>query len=283
MKSLLGTGLAFTVLAGSASAQLPESSSFAVEGLVLGTATGGGASSVGVAAFPAVQAAGATDLASAGFTAEVGFLGAFDPLDVDRPLVFAITPSFGPMEGGTPITVHGLGLDDPSVTLGIDGQPATGVIVDSGTQLSAVSPIGDSGPHGVEVQTSLGADTFDDGFVHTPAILVAPFGVLGCTLETRNFGPVGGLFRLYFSFSTGVTPLPPYGTLLLGPNPAAVFSFGPLGVYPGPDGVLELDLNLITNPALAGSTVYWQTLSIVSLVPVDIRLTNAQATALYDL
>lgn len=264
------------LLAGAATAQVAQSANFQLEGFELASVAGG-VCDVGVAAFTSATGVGGTGLASSSFGAEVGFLAVHDPASDVLPAVFHVDPAYGPMEGGTSITVCGVhydlaGLAGP-LTVEVGGVPATDVVVLSDTTLTATVPSGASGPHDVQVTSVLGSTNRVGGFLHTPALTATPYGTLGHPVEIENYGPVGGFFDLYYSSVQTNIPLPPFGTLLIGPFP---FIAGLTTVpYPAPDGVQSFEYDVPTNPNLIGKSLYLQSVAVVSLAPVDIRLTNA--------
>ncbi|MBV8194741.1 MAG: IPT/TIG domain-containing protein, partial [Candidatus Dormibacteraeota bacterium] len=114
------------------------------------------------------------------------------------PSLSSISPAGGPVVGGTQVTVTGTGFaSDASVSFG--GAPATNVIVDSPTSITATSP-SVNGPASVDVVVTTfggatpitGADSFSYG---APAIdSVSP-----------NAGPLAGGTLVYI-FGHGFTP-----------------------------------------------------------------------------
>lgn len=71
------------------------------------------------------------------------------------PTVTGISPDAGPTSGGTPVTITGTGFV-PDATVSFGPLLAAGWTVDSGTQITAVSPP-NSGPVGVTVTTGQGS------------------------------------------------------------------------------------------------------------------------------
>jgi IPT/TIG domain-containing protein/Big-like domain-containing protein/BACON domain-containing protein/3-keto-disaccharide hydrolase/beta-xylosidase-like protein len=88
---------------------------------------------------------------------------------VDTSVVTAtgITPSSGPTTGGTTVQITGTGFT-AGTTVTIGGVAATGVVVNSNTLLTAVTPAGSSGPKNVVVTTSAGSATITSGFSYAP-------------------------------------------------------------------------------------------------------------------
>jgi hypothetical protein len=129
----------------------------------------------------------------------------------------------------------------------------------------------------VTVSSSFGSGELSGAFLHTPAVVTPPSALLGTVLDIADYGPVGSIYQVNFSpFETSI-PLPPYGTLLIGPT--SVFALALL-VYPGPDGVGTLPLFLPEDPTLSGVTLHFQSLAVISLSPLDARLTNRSSTLL---
>jgi hypothetical protein len=60
--------------------------------------------------------------------------------EFSQRLPFTITPSSGPSAGGTAVTIAGTDFED-GATVTIGGQPATGVVVASFSQITATSPL----------------------------------------------------------------------------------------------------------------------------------------------
>jgi formylglycine-generating enzyme required for sulfatase activity len=82
--------------------------------------------------------------------------------------VVSVAPSVGPLAGGIPIAIKGVGLDDvASVTIG--GVPADHVVgVDSTTVIALVPPSKSIGSRDVVVTTTAGTATLSGGFLYSP-------------------------------------------------------------------------------------------------------------------
>lgn len=274
-------GLASCVLfaSGVASAQLPASPNWTIQDWQLASA-GGPESSLGYAAHAALLWAGAHTV-SPSYVAEIGFLGAHDPEPTNAPVVFSITPHHGPQQGGSAIALSGIHFDKfgvgPSFTLTIGGVPATAVTVVSNTQVTATAPPGAMGPANVVASTSLGSDSVPGGFIYTPAVVASPTAVPGGSIQVRNYGPLGALFDLWWSPITTFIPLPPYGTILIGPTPATKQASG---FYTGPDGINTKTFPVPSGPGLSGLQVHFQSVSIVVTPTLTIQLTNRSTSTL---
>src|SRR5262249_43712347 len=178
---------------------------FRFDGVVLDSG-GGGTASLDYAVYVSLWDPTAGPLLSANFGAGLGFLEDSDPQPTNAPVVFGITPDFGPKAGGTSITATGLNCAKsgagPSVTLDVGGSRATGVNVASNTLLTANVPAGAKGPQDVTVASSFGSSLSSGGFIYTPAITTTPNAVQGGTVTIRNYGEGGNVFNNYVS---GVT------------------------------------------------------------------------------
>ena len=106
---------------------------------------------------------GSVDLASVRI--ETGALTAADvtnnfdigvPGQFTVPAVTGVNPNTGPISGGTPVTITGTGFTG-ATTVTFGGKPATGVVVDSPTQITAIDPAATSaGMVNVLVTTATG-------------------------------------------------------------------------------------------------------------------------------
>ncbi len=72
------------------------------------------------------------------------------------PTITSISPSYGPVIGGTTVVITGTNFAAPA-TVTFNGQPATNVSVDSDTQITATLPAGVAGPAVVVVNTPNGS------------------------------------------------------------------------------------------------------------------------------
>ncbi len=90
-----------------------------------------------------------------------------------QPFVTSISPTAGPMNGGTIVTITGLDLTGATVVV-FGGTPTTNLVIDSSTQITATSPPHTPGTVDVTVVTPVGtsATTAADQFS-----FVAPSGI----------------------------------------------------------------------------------------------------------
>ncbi|NBM17905.1 IPT/TIG domain-containing protein [Streptomyces sp. GC420] len=91
--------------------------------------------------------------------------GGFTYLAPTPPTATSITPTSGPVAGGTPFAIVGSNLTGASVTVG--GVAATGVLVDAtGTVLFGITPAGAAGNAAVVVTTPAGSANVAGGFTY---------------------------------------------------------------------------------------------------------------------
>jgi hypothetical protein len=83
---------------------------------------------------------------------------------IGPPSFSSIEPSFGPQEGGTPITIIGEGFE-PTTTVRLGGAPATNVVVYDSRLLTAIAPAGPPGVAAIELANSTGTTTVDGVFI----------------------------------------------------------------------------------------------------------------------
>ncbi|MGP3991633.1 IPT/TIG domain-containing protein [Streptomyces sp. 3N207] len=152
------------------------------------------------------------------------------------PTVSAISPTSGPVAGGTPFTITGANLAGATVLFG--GVPAVGVTVDpTGNSLTGVTPPGlGAGNVTVTVISPAGTANVPGGFTYDavaptaatitpnsgPAAGGTPFVIAGTGLQ-------GGSVTIGGSPATGVT-VDPTGTLLFGTTPAGAVGNQPVVV-----------------------------------------------------
>ncbi len=105
---------------------------------------------------------------------------------MDAPTVSGISPSAGPLIGGTLVTIAGAGFTG-ATAVDFGASPATNVMVVSDTTLTAVSPAGSLGSVPVTVTAPGGTSTSSMApqFTYLPAPVVS-------LLSTPNFGPAAG-------------------------------------------------------------------------------------------
>ncbi len=123
-------------------------------------------------ALTAVAPAGSAGTVDVTVTTSAG-TSAITPADqftyVAPPTVTGVTPANGPAAGGTTVTIAGTGFVAGS-TVRVGSLPATGVVVDSATRITATTPAG-SGVADVTVTTPYGTSPTSsaDHFTYTPA------------------------------------------------------------------------------------------------------------------
>jgi IPT/TIG domain-containing protein/VCBS repeat protein len=83
------------------------------------------------------------------------------------PVLASISPGTGPAAGGTTITLRGTGFTAPSaLVVQVGDGTATGVARVDGETLTAVTPLGSSGPADVSVRTQDGSSTLAGAFTY---------------------------------------------------------------------------------------------------------------------
>jgi hypothetical protein len=130
---------------------------------------------------------------------------------VPPPAVGSVVPNFGPLAGGTPITITGTGFR-AGATVTVGGNPATSVNFVSATTLTAVTPAGSAGAANVQVtNTDAQSGSLAGGFTYLapPTVtLVSPAtgdgaGGTSVTVTGTNFQP-GATVQFNNSPSTSV-------------------------------------------------------------------------------
>ena len=261
------------VLAPLAHAQVASSPNYQLSDVVLDGGGGGGASG-GYGGWMSVGTQAAGTLSSANYQAGIGLLETSDPLPANEPVIFGLVPDRADWTGGTAVTAYGWNFDKfgvgPSVTMDLGGNPATGLSVNTNTQLTATVPAGDPGPQNVVVTSSLGSGSNPDAWMYTPAVVSTAFTQPGGEMDLRNYGSPSNSFITLAAGGTGFagTTMGPF--LLNQP-----FIFVMYGVPYGVDGTHTLHANVPNNVLLVGFTIYMQSLEATQYNPVQGRFTNA--------
>jgi len=108
-----------------------------------------------------------------------------------------------------------------------------------------------------------------------PAVAASPCAPIGGAVRVFDYGPPGAGFMLFVSTATTSMPVPPFGTLLIGPSPVATLQ-GPVP-YTGTSAPNTLQLGLPNNPAFRGLALYFQSLALNTPAAL---LTNRAAAVL---
>lgn len=103
----------------------------------------------------------------------------FTPAVAAAPTITSISPATGPADSGTEVTITGTGFDGATSVL-FGGAPADSFIVDSSTQIRALTPFASPGTVDVSVTTPAGTSentsadnfTFDTSDHTNPAVLI---------------------------------------------------------------------------------------------------------------
>lgn len=108
-----------------------------------------------------------------------------------------------------------------------------------------------------------------------PAVSADGAAYRGGSLRVDDWGPAGASFGLFLSTGATSRPLPPMGTLRIGPSPIlAVLGLTP---YPAGHGLHTSTVAVPNDAALAGIEIYWQSLAVQGTGAV---LTNRSQTLL---
>ncbi|MBX9471793.1 MBG domain-containing protein [Microcella sp.] len=106
---------------------------------------------------------------------------------IPGPVVLSMSPGFGPVDGGTEITVTGahlVGSDGEPAEVLLDGVPVADVrVADDGESLIAVTAPAPEGPRDVDIMTYDGGTTFFDGFTYVPGPAATLDGTLWLDLN----------------------------------------------------------------------------------------------------
>jgi hypothetical protein len=107
-----------------------------------------------------------------------------------------------------------------------------------------------------------------------PGVAASPCAPIGGVLRVDDYGPGATLFVLCVSTATQMLPLPPFGTVLIGPQPLVTLA-GPLAYPNGAPHTLTIAIP--NNPAFAGAALHFQTLAFGAIPTV---LTNRASSVL---
>lgn len=153
------------------------------------------------------------------------------------PTIERVSPSAGPIGGGTTITIIGTGFaeDVMPALVNIGGYPATAVEMVSDTEITAVTPVGTVGLTDIQVVINNGAAV--GAFVFN-YYAIAPGTVVGSTKVDYEV-PVGSSLKF-------VTDPDPINSLAVGASASALLSYTPnddiTGVADGEHiGIYEVD------------------------------------------
>ena len=224
----------------------------------------GGGALGGLQAWPSMEPLGRGTL-GASTPGAPGMLNAHLRFARCAPHVLGVSPGGGDVAGGTALAVHGLNFDKPgvagSLTVQIgDGPPIAATAV-SDTELQVAAPAGTPGPVDLGVTTPYGTASLADAFGYWPAVLVSSPVAIGATAELANWGPPGGVYEAWASTVTTSLPLPPFGTLLIGPIPLLKIV---AGAYPADATPAVKALAVPADAQLAGLDLHFQSVAVSS-------------------
>ena len=127
---------------------------------------------------------------------------------VAAPTIASVSPSAGPLVGGTAITITGINLAGATVTVG--GKAATSVVA-SASSISAKTPAGTAGAKNVVVTTVGGSATKAGGFSYVPVPTIASVSpssgpmVGGTIITITGTNLAGATVAIDGKAATGVT------------------------------------------------------------------------------
>ncbi|MER8830136.1 putative Ig domain-containing protein [Mesorhizobium sp. M0938] len=148
------------------------------------------------------------------------------------PSLTSISPTSGPVTGGTSVTITGVNLNDVTgVTIG--GTALIGTTVVNSTTITGTTPANTAGSRNVTVTTLSGSSTLTGGFTYiSPTITVGPPSLPSATASnaySQSVSATGGTAPYSFTVSAGALPpgvsLTSGGTLAGTPTTAGSFNF----------------------------------------------------------
>ncbi|RWM51652.1 MAG: autotransporter outer membrane beta-barrel domain-containing protein, partial [Mesorhizobium sp.] len=148
------------------------------------------------------------------------------------PSLSSISPTSGPVTGGTSVTITGVNLGDVTdVTIG--GIALIGTTVVNATTITGTTPANTAGSKDVKVTALTGSSTLAGGFTYlTPTITLSPTSLPPATAGnaySQSVIATGGTAPYSFTVSAGALPpgvsLTGGGTLAGTPTTAGVYNF----------------------------------------------------------
>ncbi|NOZ78699.1 MAG: hypothetical protein GXP48_05875 [Acidobacteria bacterium] len=139
------------------------------------------------------------------------------------PLATSVSPSEGSTAGGEKIVIMGTGLAGATTTVSVGGNPATGVIVASGSRIEAITPAGVPGAADVVVTTPAGSSTLAAGYryLDLPPVALA----VDEAMESGTTGDLNGVLEP----GETVTLVPSWENLTGGPQTLTGHAGGCIG------------------------------------------------------
>ncbi|MEO4000559.1 IPT/TIG domain-containing protein [Mesorhizobium sp. CAU 1732] len=120
--------------------------------------------------------------------------------------IYAVSPSGGPVAGGTEVTITGTGFTGASA-VSFGGIAAASYTIDSDTQITAMAPAGAAGAAAVSVTGVTGVATLIDAFTYVPMPSVSAINPnTGSTAGGTEVAITGGGFTGATAVSFGGTP-----------------------------------------------------------------------------
>ncbi|MFO1078135.1 MAG: IPT/TIG domain-containing protein [Planctomycetota bacterium] len=154
---------------------------------------------------PAVRATSTGFVLLGGFPAEI-------ETTLTGPWLTGVLPAYGPLLGGTPLTLYGTQLNQGPAQVAIGGVPATAGASTAGTLQTVLPPQPAPGYRPVTLQNGMGAAVLPKGIGVLPLIDLPVAHQWNVPFGLRYVGAQGDFFALGLSFSLGPTPLvvPPF-------------------------------------------------------------------------
>jgi hypothetical protein len=186
------------------------------------------------------------------------------PLPV--PTVTAISPDEGLPAGATDVVITGAGFTGATEVL-IGANPATGVVVNSDTELAAVTPAGALGWADVTVVAPGGTGTLASGYHYTDTPVPPP----AVTAVNPATGPSAGATPVVITGTnlTGATSVmfgPNPATDVIVANPTTVNCVTPAGTEA--DGPVDVSVTTIEGTGtLPAAFTYYDPATLASVVP----------------
>ncbi|MCI0586102.1 MAG: hypothetical protein L0323_04580 [Planctomycetes bacterium] len=281
-KKTLAIGLAAALGAAAAPAQVASSPGFAASSVEIVAAAAGasspGSGAPGRAAYGAIGSAAPGESASATVQAFSSLLDAFNPFGGSGPLVFRVNPAQGPTGGGTGIEIQGARFQPAGAA--VFGPSGVATSATSPTRTYGMAPVSASaiqqGPVTLVVGDAGGTAVLPQGFRYLPAVLGSGGVIPGNDVLVRHYGPAGNAFVQALSFgSAPATPVPGLAGYLQLNVQFPFLIFLVVSNY-GPDGTAPVQFPTPANPALSGTTFYWQS---VVLPPTAPEFSNLATTS----
>lgn len=224
---------------------------------------------------PSRSSAGAVDVVvtTTGGASTTG-TGAYTYLAV--PVVGSISPTSGPLAGGTLVTVTGTGFT-PGSTVAFGSQPGIGVVFVNATRLTVQSPAGSAGAVGVSVTTLGGTSGAASQFTY----LAAPVATNSTTSVAANSGAAPVTLDIVGTdiTSVAVTTAATHGSAVA---TGTTISYAPTAGYSGTDSFSYTATNAGGTSAPPATVTITVTPPVLTLSPAPGILPAGQTGITYN-